>query len=111
MGETVDKFGFAAKYKSVGELFNTEILPIIDAISRLGVAADGFASAANAVSHINITEQHQIKELLELVFDIRRSAEDLQCLLDKRLCAAIKAVESGVFDVKNIKEAVESEKK
>ncbi|MBZ4663956.1 MAG: hypothetical protein JG776_1671 [Caloramator sp.] len=111
MGETVEKFGFAVKYKSVGELFSTEILPIIDSISRLGVAADGFASAANSISHINFTEQHEIKELLELVFEIRRSAEDLHCLLDKRLDAAIKTVESGVYDIKNIKEAKEEQEK
>lgn len=107
MNEPIEKLGFALKYNTVGELFNVEIIPIIDAIYKLGLAADGFGSAATSISNINITEQHQIKELLKLVFDIRRSAEDLQCLLDKRLCVAINAVETGIYDAKNVVEGEE----
>ncbi|MCX7950541.1 MAG: hypothetical protein N2594_01150 [Clostridiales bacterium] len=102
MNEPIEKLGFALKHNTVGELFGIEIIPIIDAIEKLGVAADGFGSAARTIAGINITEQHQIKELLKLIYDIRRSAEDLQCLLDKRLCVAIKAVETGIYDAKNV---------
>lgn len=108
MNEPIEKLGFALKYNTVGELFAVEVIPIIDAIYKLGLAADGFGSAARSIAGINITEQHQIKELLKLIYDIRRSSEDLQCLLDKRLCVAIKAVETGIYDAKNVVEGKEN---
>lgn len=54
-----------------------DINSCLDILQKLSVIANNFACAANHVSNVNATECHEIKELLDIVFDVRKIAEKI----------------------------------
>lgn len=59
----------------IKDMLDREVNPYLDIIAKLSASANNFACAANHVSNVNATESHELKELLDLVFDIRKLAE------------------------------------
>jgi hypothetical protein len=66
---------FERGHKGSKEFLDGDINSAVDLLVKLSTAANNFACTANHVSNVNATESHEIKELLDLVFDIRKIAE------------------------------------
>lgn len=100
--ETVEKLGFVVNYNNSKELIENEILPLSTLLQQLSTSIYNVTFAADAISNINVTETHQIKELLELAYDLRRLSERVECVLKNRTDIALKAIDTGVYDYQNL---------
>lgn len=71
---------------------------MLDALLKLSGIATNFATAANNVKNISITDKHEVEELLELVFEARKMAERLEKIIEEQLDSDLNVIQSGVFD-------------
>jgi hypothetical protein len=91
-------FGFYGCYKNINEMISAECTPLLDILLKLSSAASNFASAANNVKNVSISDKKEIKQLLDLVFDIRKSSDKIEDLIDEKVDFYIKVVRSGLFE-------------
>ncbi|EYE89868.1 hypothetical protein Q428_00290 [Fervidicella metallireducens AeB] len=105
--ENVEKLGFVVNYNNTKELIENEIIPLSTLLQQLSTSIYNMTFAADAISNINVTETHQIKELLELAYDLRRLSERVECVLKNRTDIALKAIDTGVYDYQNLYSGIE----
>jgi hypothetical protein len=72
------------------EIIDVDINPVVDLLMKLSGIANNFACTANHVSNVNATECHEIKELLDLTFDVRKIAEKVLDAAEDRFDCYIK---------------------
>lgn len=61
----------------------TEVVPVLNILTALATSADFFSVAAFNMSNINFAKSHEIKKLLELVYNITDISEDVFEVLKK----------------------------
>lgn len=54
----------------------TEVVPVLNILTALATAADFFSVAAFNMSNINFAKSHEIRKLLELIYNISDLSED-----------------------------------
>jgi len=75
---------------------------------KLSSIASNFASAANNVKNVTVNESHQIKELLNVVFEARKLADKIGKVAEERVELNLEMIKSGIFEQiqkDNLKEA------
>jgi hypothetical protein len=96
-------------YKSINEMISSECTPLLDILLKLSSIASNFASAANNAKNVTMSETHQIKELMDLTFEVRKLAEKVEKVVEDRIDYNIKIIKTGVFEqilTDNVKEDV-----
>lgn len=85
-------------YKNINDMVTSECTPLLDILLKLSSIASNFASAANNTKNITISEKHEVNELLDLVFDVRRISEKVEKVVEERIDMHIDIINSGVFE-------------
>lgn len=91
MSEEFEKTG-DSEYDTMADLIGGRVTPFLEVLCRLSEACVNFSYAAVNVSNTNVTETHEIKELLDLVFDIRKLAEETFDVVEDNFDAVLKSV-------------------
>lgn len=94
-------------YSTINEMVSADCTPLLDILLKLSSIASNFASAANSTKSITISDKHQVDELLDLVFDVRKLAEKVEKVVEERVECKLEIIKSGVFEqimVDNMKE-------
>lgn len=97
MGEEI-KNPEMEEYGSFNDFLGGEATPLLDILVKLSEACVNFSYAAVNVANTNVTETHEIKELLDLVFDIRKLSEKTLDGLEDSLEAAFKIIKEKDCD-------------
>lgn len=85
-------------YKNINEMVTAECTPLLDMLLKLSSIASNFASAANNVKNVDISEGHQVKELLDLIFEVRRLSERVEKVAEERIDTHLCLIRSGIFE-------------
>ncbi|KRQ87794.1 hypothetical protein ABG79_00599 [Caloramator mitchellensis] len=107
MGEDIKREGLIFKYDSFKVLCESELTPIIDVLLKLSHISVNFANTASIIKNITINETHEVKEFLDIVFDIRKLADKLEDVVEDRMDIVIKLIKCGFFDAQNILTGIE----
>lgn len=91
---TINYYG----YKSINEMITAECSPLMDILLKLSSAAANFSSAANNVKNVSISDKNEIKDLLDLVFDISKLSSKVEKQIEERVELDLKIISSGVFE-------------
>jgi hypothetical protein len=85
-------------YKSINDMVSAECTPLVDMLLKLSSIASNFASAANNTKNVTISDKHEVNELLDLVFDVRRLSEKVEKVVEERIDMHLEIICSGVFE-------------
>lgn len=85
-------------YENLEDILAVRVTPLVGLLCRLSDACVSFSSAAVNVAHTDVTETHEIKELLDLVFDTRKMAEKVEDVLEDRLEEVLKSLKKEDCD-------------
>ena len=107
MGDELERGGFIIKYESLKGLVEGEITPLVDVLLKLSYISINFANTASVIKNITINETHEVKEFLDIVFDIRKVADKLEDVIEDRSDIIFNLIKCGVFDAKNIVKGIE----
>jgi len=94
-------------YKSINDMISNECTPLVDILLKLSSIASNFASAANNTKNVTISDKHEVNELLDLVFDVRKLSEKVEKAVEERIDMHLGVISSGVFEqvkYQNLKE-------
>lgn len=94
-------------YKNMSEMIGAECSPLLDMLLKLSSSASNFSSAANNVKNVSISDKNEIKDLLELVFEIRKLSSKVEKLIENRLDLNLNAISSGVFEAQMLEKLKE----
>lgn len=96
--EEVNYYG----YKSINDMVTSECTPLLDILLKLSSVASNFASAANNTKGVSISDKHEVEELLELVFVVRKLSEKVEKAVEERVNCNLEVISAGVFEhIKN----------
>jgi hypothetical protein len=101
--ESISYYG----YKNINEMVTAECTPLLDMLLKLSSIASNFASAANNAKNVTMSETHQIKELMDLTFEVRKLAEKIEKVVEDRVDHNLEVIRSGIFEqilTNNVKE-------
>lgn len=79
-------------------MITAECSPLMDILLKLSSAAANFSSAANNVKNVSISDKNEIKDLLDLVFDISKLSSKVEKQIEERVELDLKIISSGVFE-------------
>ena len=99
-GEGLEKLALLARYDGVKALVDNEINPLIDTWSKLSSIANNFSNAAEHFAHVDLSQTHEINELLEQANKARKLAEKVEREVERRTNMAIRVIDTGGFDLR-----------
>ncbi|HBM80279.1 MAG: hypothetical protein QME45_14480 [Clostridiales bacterium] len=67
----------------------TEVVPVLNILTALATSADFFSVAAYNMSNINFAKSHEIRKMLELIYNIADLSEDVFEVLEKLVIATL----------------------
>lgn len=67
----------------------TEVVPVLNILTALSTASDFFSVAAFNLSNINFAKSHEIRKLLELIYNISDLSEDVFEVVKKLTLATL----------------------
>ncbi|MCX7904411.1 MAG: hypothetical protein N2486_07850 [Caloramator sp.] len=102
MGEDLEKAGYILKYENAKNLVECELTPLTDVLVKLSYICVNFANTASIIKNITINETHEVKEFLDIVFDMRKVADKLEDIIECRSEIIFRLIKAGVFDAKNV---------
>lgn len=79
-------------------MVTSECNPLVDMLLKLSSIASNFASAANNTKSVSISDKHEVNELLDIVFDVRRISEKVVKVVEERVDINIQIINSGLFE-------------
>lgn len=94
-------------YKNINEMVTAECTPLLDILLKLSSAGANFANAANNVKNVSISDKNEIKDLLDLVFDISSLSSKVEKLIEQRIEYNLKVISSGIFEEQHMKHVKE----
>lgn len=98
--ETLENLSLLTRYDGVKALIDNEVSPLIDTWSKLAAIANNFSNAAEHFAHVDLSQTHEINELLDQANKARKLAEKVEREIRRRTCMAMRAIETGGFDIK-----------
>ena len=94
-------------YKSINDMVTSDCTPLLDMLLKLSSIASNFASAANNTKNVTISDKHEVSELLDIVFEVRKISERVEKVMEERIDLNLEIISSGVFEhvkLENLKE-------
>lgn len=79
-------------------MVTSECTPLLDILLKLSSIASNFASAANNTKGVSISDKHEVEELLELVFVVRKLSEKVEKAVEERVNCNLEVISAGVFE-------------
>lgn len=92
--DAVNYFG----YKSINDMVTSDCTPLLDMLLKLSSIASNFASAANNTKNVTISDKHEVNELLDIVFEVRKISERVEKVMEERIDLNLEIISSGVFE-------------
>ena len=96
----LENLALLTRYEGVKSLIDNEVNPLIDTWSKLAAIANNFSNAAEHFAHVDLSQTHEINELLDQANKARKLAEKGEREIERRTCMAIRAIDTGGFDLR-----------
>jgi hypothetical protein len=98
--DEMENLALLSRYDGVKTLIDNEVNPLIDTWSKLSAIANNFSNAAEHFAHVDLSQTHEINELLDQANKARKLAEKVEREIERRTNMAIRAIDTGGFDLK-----------